>query len=266
MQAAVKGILESAVNGVSFVQLVRDLREKGFDPSRYEVQTELRALDTKLREKGDKLELRAGQHITIVDASGDFEYTFVVAVVKTENLRALLDDKDEPDFNSEEIEVLGRFELEEEAYRCATTNLFGESETGVRAVFRYLVPEPQEDEDAELPLSIWELYYVQLGAATMVQPVMPPAEPKPREVTLQDYVNAEMVSIEEAVHGALDEDIYKQLRAEANKKEEKLSLSIKVDIDTYKHIVNAQMSGAIKLKASHQTLIEDPAQMKLNLA
>lgn len=249
MSEAVRGILKSADNGVSFVALVRTLREKGFEPSLDEVQKalvdgcdeqDLFLFDGKLVLNPDDLP-DTYPLFYVVEPEDDIEQMMEAPTPLGCDIQTL--------FSNEMVAVAT---TPEHAYHDAITDWTGEGRA--RMIYR-----------ADAPDATAELLWVQLGAATLRQPTMPPAEPKPREVTLQDYVNAEMVAIEDAVHGALDEDIYKQLRAEANKEGEKLSLSIKVDVDTYRHVVNAQMSGAIKLKASHQTLIEDPAQMKLNL-
>lgn len=246
LKKAVDGILHSA-ESCTFVELVRKLREKKFDPSVEQVQDALRSLRD---DDGLSLAIREGAFSCgdrmfpgnefysvvelgerTVDEIGDITDSFII----------------EADWA---CHTVAECSTPETAYHACITDWFGDG--GARAV--YLV---NRDEDSAT------LQWVQLGAATLRKPDMPVREPEKVEPSEEMWIKAETDAVRRALSLALNDNDYRRLRRDASDGVVKLSFSVKVSLD--KHICDAVMSGNIKLTNDASLFIENPAQMKLNL-
>lgn len=246
---AVEGILKSRTDGVTFVELVRELWERKFDPSREQVQEALiNACDEQ------DLFLFDGKLVLNPDDLPDTYPLFYVV---------------EPDYDVEEAEEL----LAAAPLGCDIQTLFINEMVAVSTTLEHAYHDAITDWTgqgrarliwrADAPDKHAELLWVQLGAATLRQPAMPVREPVQVEPSEDMWVQAETDAVRKAVCRALNDNDYRRLRRDAVQGVVKLSFSVKVDLD--KHLCDAVMSGNIKLTNDASVLIENPAQLKLDL-
>lgn len=249
LKKAVRQMLESAGNGVTFVELVRKLWDKGFDPSREQVQEALRDLCDE-----QYLFLFDGKLVLDPDDLPDTYPLFYVI---------------EPDYDVEEAEEL----LAAAPLGCDIQTLFSNEMVAVSTTPEHAYHDAITDWTgqgharliwrADAPDKPAVLQWVQLGAATLRQPAMPAREPVKVEPSEDMWVKAETEAVRRALSLALNDNDYRRLRRDAAEGVVKLSFSVKVHVE--KHICEAVMSGNIKLTNDAELFIENPAQMKLDL-
>lgn len=246
LKKAVRQMLESADNGLTFVELVRKLWDKGFDPSREQVQEALRWV----RDDDNKVIFLADGRIACCVDDVPTEYPKFYVLSESDYTAEMLPYTYERHIVEYKEGVLAVCSTEKHAYHDCITDVLGDG------VARFVVRFDAPDNPAVLQ-------WVQLGAATLRQPAMPAREPVKVEPSEDMWVKAETEAVRRALSLALNDNDYRRLRRDAAEGVVKLSFSVKVHVD--KHICEAVMSGNIKLTNDAELFIENPAQMKLAL-
>lgn len=249
MDAAVRQMMNDCHDCRTWVELVRELREQGFEPSMEEVQKVLAdMLKAGSLWMDDALKLSDGGMTADILDNSSYAVTWCYALSQVED--DLLCDG----LAVEPVGLIfGIGDDAEKMYQVAATDWFGRD--GVHTVWEYC----GDDEGEE---TAWRPLYHILGQAERKAPVMPPREEVAARVPEDQYVEAELEAVKAALLGSIDKGVYKRLRDGSGSI---VKLTFGVTVDRGQMDVDAKMSGTTKLENRCSAGIKDPAQMELGL-